>query len=237
MWRRLRGVSVAAVLCVAAACARGSDAVDPEDVVTPEPDDAGTPEARVPLPSGSSGDEPDGAAPSEEQDSGGDPKICDGKVVINELQPNGPNGAEFVELYNPGDCAVSLGGWKLLYRSDENNPGAPPYEFPAGASIAAKSFLLLGNAKFQGTNDGVLAPNSGLGNNGGQVGLFNDKDQDNPVDALGWGSSTSGKYTEKSPAPLPSPGGSISRKSDGVDTNDNAADFTTTSSPTPRAPN
>ena len=63
----------------------------------------------------------------------------------------------------------------------------------------------------------------------------------NLVDSVGWGSSTANGLVEGTPAPAPpataAPGSSDARKPDGNDTNDNSADFTVVSPPTPRATN
>ncbi len=70
-------------------------------------------------------------------------------VFLNEVLPsprhvdwdgNGQADAddEWVELYNPGPVAVSLGGWTL---SDAS--GKSPYTIPAGTTIAARGFRVL----------------------------------------------------------------------------------------------
>ncbi|MBN8966259.1 MAG: lamin tail domain-containing protein [Rhizobiales bacterium] len=73
-----------------------------------------------------------------------------GKVVINELMTTGPQGAndEFVELYNPNSCAISLAGWRLAYKPKAGSGGPPAdlgsvyYTFAAGDSIAAGAFFV-----------------------------------------------------------------------------------------------
>jgi hypothetical protein len=52
-------------------------------------------------------------------------------VVINEIHYNSANNTvrnSFIELYNNGDTAADLGGWRLS--------GGVDYLFPAGTSIA-----------------------------------------------------------------------------------------------------
>ncbi|MBX3231990.1 MAG: lamin tail domain-containing protein [Labilithrix sp.] len=153
---------------------------------------------------------------------------CTGKVVINELQPGGDGGAEFVELFNPTDCAISIGDWKLMYRSAADTAGVGAlYSFGTYDAIRARSFMLLANDKFVGKIDATLR--GGIGNAGGQVGLVNDENK--VVDALGYGvvpdggAPTAGMYTEGNAAPAPGAGESLGRKKDGEDGDDNAADF------------
>jgi hypothetical protein len=217
------------------ALAPSTSSVDVEDAASPEPDDAGAAEARVPLPSGSSADVPDGSTPDAEQDSGGGSGggVCGTHVLINELMTRGPSASEeFVELYNPNTCAISLGGWKLEYRSQSGSGNTTLYTFAAGDSIPAKSFLVLGSASF-GPKDKTFST-SGMADDG-QVGLSDA--QGGRVDAVAYGSTRSGPFREGDAAPKPPANGSIGRKSDGVDTDDNAADFKILTTPTPGAPN
>ncbi|MBX3207727.1 MAG: lamin tail domain-containing protein [Labilithrix sp.] len=226
-------MSVSAALGIIAACAQGQDGIDVSGGGVPA-DDAGA-EGGTRLPGtdagGSSSGDPD---PDPEDDSGAGPG-CTGKVVINELQSDGPGGAEFIELYNPNSCAVSLAGWKLPYRASNGNPGVALHSFGSGASIPAQSFLLLANNNFSGSGATKFSGGGGLGNSGGQVALVDDADKQ--VDAVGYGPSTSGAFTEGSPAPLPSGSGSIGRKTDGLDTDNNASDFTRFSTPSPGVSN
>ncbi len=231
MWRSaMRGVMVSSALTmIAASCAKGEDVTDVGDVTVPDPD-AGS-DVKSPIVFDGSAKDTGSGSSSGDPDTGSS-SGCSGKVVINELQNDGPGGAEFIELYNNGTCAVPLGGWKIAYASATGGSGVAPVTFASGDSIASKSFLLYGNASFTGTKQGNLV--SGLGNNGGQLGLLDDKGA--VVDAVGYKPGTSGKYTEKSPAPDPG-SGSVGRKADGVDTDDNAADFKAFTTPTPGAAN
>lgn len=229
--RALCGVGLSAVTSIAAAaCAQGQDGIDLGSGGVTDPDGGSEADgARIPSRDGGGGGPDDSGTPKD--DSGGGPG-CTGKVVINELQANGPSNAEFIELFNPNSCAVSLSGWKLLYRSSEDNPGVPLYSFEAGDSIAAGDFLLLGNGNFQGAKQGNLG--GGMGNSGGQVGLVDDTSK--VVDAVGYSPGTQGLYTEGSPAPSPG-SGSVGRKKDGVDTDNNAADFKAYTQHSAGAPN
>ncbi|MGB0637820.1 MAG: lamin tail domain-containing protein, partial [Myxococcota bacterium] len=80
----------------------------------------------------------DAPTPGMPNDSVG-PVDCElGEMVIkiNEILPN-PEGTdaenEFVELYNPSDSTVAIGGWGLS-AATSTWPGAPGYIFPEGAT-------------------------------------------------------------------------------------------------------
>jgi Lamin Tail Domain len=134
--------------------------------------------------------------------------------------PEGPGGAtdEFVELYNPNSCAVSLAGWKLAYKSSAGNGNAVLYTFKAGDEIQAETYFVIGTTKFSGTNDATTTGGMAVE---GQVGLLDDSE--NLVDGLGYGATT-GDFVEGTAAPKPSAGGSVGRKSDGLDTDKNSSD-------------
>lgn len=76
-------------------------------------------------------------------------------VLINEWLPN-PTGSdasgEFIELINLGSTSVSLAGWKL----DDEDGGSSAYTIPAGTTMAAGGFLVLGReeTKLALNNDG-----------------------------------------------------------------------------------
>jgi hypothetical protein len=227
MWRwMLRGVSVSAALGVVIACAQGQSSVEVDGASFSPPDggssgsDASRPPAR------------DGGGTTIPDDDSGSGTGCTGKVVINELQCAGPGNAEFIELFNPNDCAINLAGWSIPYKAKNGNSGVAMHAFQPGDTIPAGEFLLLANAAFGG-GPTVTALNGtgGLGNDGGQIALVDDDGKQ--VDAVGYGPTTTGTYTEGAPAPLPTGSGSIGRKSDGLDTDDNSADFRTFSTPSP----
>lgn len=155
---------------------------------------------------------------------------CDeGNIVINELEPAGDGGAEFVELYNSNRCALSLASFKLMYRSGTNVPGVGAlHTFGTGDAIRSHTFVLLANDKFVGKKDGDLS--GSMGNTAGQVALINDVGD--IVDAVGYGDvkdagpiKEAGSFTEGKPVALQPDTVSIGRIKDGVDTDDNSVDF------------
>lgn len=222
-WRwALRGVCTSAALTIFLACAKGEDGIDVGAVGPADLDGGSAGDARLPGAG-------DGGGTNPGSDGGGGGGGDCGKVLINELQVDGTSGAEFLELFNSGSCTVDLAGWTLSYRSNDDKPGAALYAFKASDEIAAGDFFVVGSSGFDGSKQGTLA--SGMGNSGGQVGLLDGDGK--VVDAVGYGASTKGQYTEGSAAPLPSSNGSIGRKSAGTDTDDNASDFTKFATPSP----
>ncbi len=231
-WRlALRGVGVSAALSIAVACAQGEDGIDIGGAGVDS--DAGT-EGGARLPTGDSGGGSSGTNPDPKDDGGKDPEPgCTGKVVINELMTSGSGDAtiEFIELYNPNSCAVSLGGWRLPYRSKTGGGSNVLHTFAAGQTIAAGSYLVLGTSKFSGSKDVTIG--GGMADEG-QVGLIDDTDK--VVDGLGYGGAT-GPFVEGTAAPAAPTNGSVGRKSDGLDTDSNSSDCKGFNKPTPGAAN
>src|SRR6478736_5781321 len=88
-------------------------------------------------------------------------------VVINEAYLSGGSAGaaftnKFVELYNPGDSAVSLAGWSLQYRPATGTAAANGV-VPLTGSIAAKGYYLVAGA----SNDtaGAALPTPDAANN------------------------------------------------------------------------
>lgn len=87
-------------------------------------------------------------------------------VWINEVFSRGTTEEpDWIELYNDGDNAVDLTGWKV-YDSGGQSGTKPKMEIPAGTSIAAKGFLVV-------TVDDGSASGFGLSSGGEKVWLDN----------------------------------------------------------------
>ena len=159
---------------------------------------------------------------------------CTGRIVINEVQTGGASNAddEFIELFNPNSCEVAIGGWTLEYKAKSGNSGGQRVAFSANTKIAAGGFLVAGTAQFSGTKQTTMA--AGMASDGASVALVDDAQKQ--IDGVGWGVATAG-YTEGTVATAPGGGDSLARKQDGVDTNDNKADFQVATTPTPGKPN
>jgi hypothetical protein len=100
-------------------------------------------------------------------------------VAVNELlpDPEGNDGAEWIELRNDGETAADLTGWRL----DDAEGGSQAYDLPTGTTIAAGGLLLVPRSA------SALA----LNNDGDEVRLFD------PAGALisdtAYGQATTGR--------------------------------------------
>ena len=137
-----------------------------------------------------------------------------GNVVINQVCPFASPG-EYVELYNNGGSPVSLAGWTLnVYSGD--------YTFTASDVIPAYGYYLVSDTDPVSGIDPDVTTNIGITDNGANsfVQLLNS--QSSAVDTVGW--ATTSYYEGTRLGTLPS-GKVWIRDLDGVDTNNNAADF------------
>jgi len=164
---------------------------------------------------------------------------------INEIMTGttGSGTNEFVELYNPCTGSIALDAWKLVYRAGTNvNPASSAdsstlFSFASGSSIGAGRFLVYAGAAFTGAKDGALT--ASLKDGDGSVGLRDGSGA--LVDSVGYGTvDPSNAFIRGSAAtapPVTSSGGSIGRRPDGSDTEDNSVDFKISSAISPGAAN
>ena len=177
-------------------------------------------------------------------EAGADGGTC--HVVINEvLSGTSTTGTdEFVEIYNPCPTTLSVAGFKVVYRPFSSLPTSSDSSTLATlvGTLAPGGYLLIANkdgafGKTPYVPDHTYA--GGLAQTGGGVGL---RDASlTLIDSVTWGDAVpTHPFTEtKAKAPptyTASPGTSIARKPNGVDTNDNSIDFVGQVS-TPRAAN
>ena len=159
-------------------------------------------------------------------------------VVINEVYGGGGNSGsvykyDFVELYNPTSSSVSLEGKSLQYASKTGTFGNNIFTFPDGASIAANGYYLVRMAA--GNNDtGELPTHDAEGTfamSGSEFKIalvanteaITGKADTDVIDFLGVGGAN--EYEGNGTAAKISNSTSASRNTNGVDTNDNSADF------------
>jgi 5'-nucleotidase len=179
-------------------------------------------------------------------------------VVINEAYLSGGSSGsafrnKFVELYNSSDTPVSLAGWSLQYRS-ATSTGAPTGISPLTGSIPAKGYYLIQGATNSGTSTAPALPTpdvqaTGTLNPGGTAGTLVLAKQSNAVsplaagsvtdnpavaDLLGYGTSNTFE-TSAATAPTGNTDVKSLNRSNGVDTNSNAADFSLSATITPTA--
>jgi 5'-nucleotidase len=174
------------------------------------------------------------------------------KVVISEVYGGGGAAAstwsrDYIELYNPTDQAVDLGGTSVQYRSASGTAN-PSGVTALSGSIPAKGYFLVG----EGTGSAgtpVPSPNATgsiqLSGTAGTVFLANQSTAltapptgsltGNPavLDVVGYGSSNT---YEKAPAPTTSASTAVERNAAGTDTDDNSSDFTTSAGTPGTAP-
>jgi len=98
-------------------------------------------------------------------------------VVINEILPNPSSGPEQLELYNAGDSTVNVSGWYLKDRTGATRAKIPDDVVSGNVEMAPGSFLLLNI--------------TGLNNNGDDVILFDDSD--NQIHSVTYGIAPAGK--------------------------------------------
>jgi hypothetical protein len=145
---------------------------------------------------------------------------------------------EFVELVNAGSTAAEVGGFKVAYRSSAGTSDTTLATIPAGTSIPAAGFYLLGGSGYLGTHAADQSFSASLASTGGGLAV---RDTTGTIlDSVGYGDTTNA-FVEAHPATAPpataAPGSSSGRTPDGHDTNDNAADFSVSATPSPGAAN
>ena len=153
-------------------------------------------------------------------------------VRVNELSTGTQASAtdEFVELYNPGTTAADLGGFRLVYRSGSGSSDVALATIPTGTTLAPGGFYLFGGSGYSGSKHADQSFAQALAATAGGLGLR--EPSGGLVDSVAYGTATNG-FAESHPAPAPAAGSSDIRLPDGHDTNDNAADFSVSATPTP----
>lgn len=172
-------------------------------------------------------------------------------ILIVELQvrsaaSTGAADQEFVELYNTTSQPVDVSAWKLQYKSATGSTWND--KVTLHGSLDAHSHYLLVSDKFP--NPPLASPDgpalaldvfsAGLSDSGGHVRIADMSVPTVPVvhDLLGWGSSANAAEGN-TPATAPAGGKSLKRivDQDGsfIDTDNNAADFQVTDTPSPQA--
>jgi hypothetical protein len=167
---------------------------------------------------------------------GGDTSI----LRVNELMTGSTGAAanEFVEIVNTGTTAADIGGFRLAYRSGAGTSDVTLATVPAGTTLAAGGFYLFGGSAYAGTRAPDQSFSAAIAATAGGVALRDSAGA--IVDSVGYGDAVNA-FVEGHPASAPpataNPGSSAIRLPDGHDTNDNAADFSVSASPTPGSSN
>jgi hypothetical protein len=161
-------------------------------------------------------------------------------INVNEFS-TGVSGAatnEFVELVNAGSSTFDISGCKVVYRSASGTSDTTLAMLPAGALLAPGAFYLLAGSGYAGGAAPDQSFGAAIAATGGSIGI---RAADGTLlDAVAYGTAANG-LGEGSLAPAPpattGTGSSAIRLPDGHDTQDNAADFSITGTPTPKGPN
>jgi beta-lactamase superfamily II metal-dependent hydrolase len=102
------------------------------------------------------------------------------QILINEVEPNPPgtdNGTEKVELYNPSNTGIDVGGWTVSSTADRT----ATVVINEGTTIAPKGYLIVGRDSQQqwldNIGEGIIVRNE-LGILIDSVGPFSDQDND-----------------------------------------------------------
>jgi hypothetical protein len=163
-----------------------------------------------------------------------------GDIRVNEFMTGSTGAAsnEFVELVNAGTTAKDISGFKVAYRSGAGTSDITLATVPDGTTLAVGAFYLLGESGYLGAHTPDQSFSASLAATGGGLAV---RDATGTIlDSVGYGDSTNAfieGHAAAAPPATAAPGSSADRSPDGHDTNDNAADFSVSASPTPGASN
>ena len=129
-------------------------------------------------------------------------------LMISEIQQRSISNSddEFVELYNPTDTAVDLGGWRLTKRPQDGSPETNIVASMSGV-IPAHGFFLITNDEAVSSTSADLVYNTAAIAADNTITLYDDLTAE--IDLIGMGSATA---SESSATANPPNGGSIERK-------------------------
>lgn len=177
-------------------------------------------------------------------------------VSISEVLVDGVNESsaanndEFVEIYNPTDSPVGVGGWTLDYRSASGTTFNNKHTIPNGTTIQPHRYYLIGGGGVATRDNSSETVILGLGNAGGGVFLRNQSAA--TVDLFGWGTAVASN-AEGTPIAAAGQGTSLERKAksssssvtmgtggadefegNGYDSDNNSNDFVMRTTPQPQ---
>jgi len=139
-----------------------------------------------------------------------------GQIVINEFVADPSDGdKEWIELFNNSSTSVDLTGWTF-----RDNASTSTISGSIGATTSDKYF--------------IWEFNSGRLNNDGDIIIIRDG-AGKLINQVAYGNWDDGNVSDNAPAPAK--GDATARKSDGLDTDNNSADFAETITPTKGAAN
>ena len=150
-------------------------------------------------------------------------------IVISEFRTRGPNGAndEFVEIYNKGDVATDIGGWKIRGSSSAGTI-TTRMTITIGTVLPPRShFLATNSGGYSGSVIADQSYSSGFANDGGIALTHAD---DVPIDQVGLSAGSAFREGMHLAPSITDSNQSYERKPDGLrgnslDTQDNFSDF------------
>ena len=150
-----------------------------------------------------------------------------GEIVINQVSPQYDSAShEYIELVNTTGKAFDLSELSISYHAKTGNKAVAgntlsgilqPHSYWL---LSAKETVVVGKTSLP--RDGHCT--DGFAATAGQIALLRKTDS-TIIDGFGYGSIDVQTYTEKAPAPPPFTKGGYKRKAEGVDTDNNFADF------------
>lgn len=162
-------------------------------------------------------------------------------LVINEIQTDGLRGGggiddDWVEIYNPTDQDIDISNWSI--QKQTSSGGLYKKNFETGDVVPANGFfLIVGKWADEDIRNLADMTCAWLLADDNTIYLVNnqeeivDGDDLNIIDKVGFGDALS---PEGLPVSNPPDGGSIERKTNGWDTNNNSSDFIENNLPSPR---
>ena len=157
-------------------------------------------------------------------------------LVIAEVVTGGMSASdEYVELFNASAVPVDLAGLELAYATSSGTTVTRKVAWTSSVPVEPGGHVLVANVLGAFAADADATWSGGLAATGGAVILRPIGGM--PIDAVGWGDAVN-VFAEGAAASAPAAGRSIERRpgggaGNGIDTNDNAADFVLTTSPVP----
>jgi hypothetical protein len=159
-----------------------------------------------------------------------------GKIVVNEIDVDQPSTdfREFVELYNSGGQPVSLANLDLVLGNADGSTYRTVALSAAGAQLLPGQYLVVANVGVPALPTGALrinftADRDNITNSTPRGVGVRDRSTGTMLDSMSYGGAVTG-FTEGTGSvtnlkDLSTTEGSLQRKPNGVDTNQNATDF------------
>ncbi len=159
-------------------------------------------------------------------------------LLLAEVLTGGASASdEYVEITNAGSGPTDLAGMELVYVTATGGTITRKATWPASTIVEPGRHVLVANTAGIHAASADATYSGGLAATGGAIVLR--PVGGSPVDAVGWGDAAS-QFVEGATAPAPPAGSSIERRpggalGNGLDSNDNAADWVVNPAPVPQS--